>query len=837
MFLKKIATFFCLLLCFQCLSAKLFAQESKGFVSGKIFDEKHHPLADIFVHIAQSATGVHSNDSGYFKLPIPAEMPVNIVFSATNYNTVQKIFFVQNNQTQNTEIVLYEKNTTLSDITITARRQRVQAGLVEINPEKAIINPSPVNGIEGLIKTLVGSNNELTSQYSVRGGNYDENLVYVNGYEIYRPFLVSSGQQEGLSFINPMLTQNVNFYTGGFQAKYGDKMSSALDVTYIHPTENHGQAYVGLLEQGLSFEGLSKNKKFTYVVGVRNRDNQNVTNSQPTQGAYIPSSADAQAFLTYTFSKKFSVELLGNYSKTKFTFFPQSEQLTASVFSPFYMANYGVNIDFSGSEKDNYTTKFAGLTFIQKPNNKTILKYMFSYFGDNERQNTDITGSYIFGNRDEYGNIDPNPDNLLGEGTTQNFARDNLKINLWTFEHLGSWNGGRNFIQWGVKAEQQTVSSNLNQWTYEDSAGYSLPYTGTQVLMSNVLLNNKHLNITRLSGFVQDNILFNDSSAYTLQVGARFNYNNLNNEFLVSPRANFSFKPRHWQKDIVFKASAGIYDQPPFYREMIAFNGDVNTRLLAQKSWQAVLGMDYNIKVFNRPARFTAEAYYKGMWDVDPYDINNVNIQYYANNNAKAYAVGVEGRLFAQIVKDADSWLSLGIMRTMENISGLNYMQYFNAEGQQVTASTPDQVVTDSVSHSVGWVRRPSDRLITFGMFFQDYLPSNKNFKVYLNALFGSNMPYNIPGSTQYRNALIIPAYMRVDVGFSALLLDAAKKQRSHSPFLGVKNIWATLEVFNLINRDNTISYTLLKSFNGDTYAMPNRLTPRLLNFKIMANW
>lgn len=834
--MKKAILVFCLLLNIR-LSAKLFAQENNAFVSGRILDEKHHPLSNIFVHIKENTQGVYSNDSGYFKLTIPAEIPVNIMFSAANYNPAEKIIFAEKDRTETVTIFITEKNTTLADVNVSSEKQRQQTGLIEISPDKAILNPSPVNGIEGLIKTLVGSNNELTSQYSVRGGNFDENLVYVNGFEIYRPFLISSGQQEGLSFINPMLTQNVNFYTGGFQAKYGDKMSSALDVTYIHPTENHGQAYVGLLEQGLSFEGLSKNKKFTYVVGVRSRDNSNVTKSQPTQGSYIPSSADAQALLTYTFSKKFCMELLGNYSKTKFTFFPQSEQLTASVFSPLYVADYGANIDFTGSEKDKYTTSFAGLTFIHKPDNKLTLKYLFSYFGDNEQQNTDITGAYIFGNRDANGNIDTDPDNLLGEGSTQNYARDHLKINLWSAQHLGSYNGGNNFIQWGLKAERQTVSSNMNQWTYSDSAGYSLPHSGSQVLMSNVLQNHERLNITRFSGFVQDNILFSDSSAYTLQVGARFNYNDLNKELLVSPRVGFSFKPKNWQRDVVFKASGGIYDQPPFYREMIAFDGTTNTQLKAQKSWQTVVGMDYNLKVFNRPARWTTEAYYKNMWDVDPYDINNVNIQYYANNNAKAYAYGIETRLFAQLVKDADSWISLGIMRTKENINGLTYTDYLNAEGEVITASTQDKTVADSATHSVGWVRRPTDRLVTFGMFFQDYLPQNKNFKVYLNTLFGTNLPYNIPGSTRYRNALEIPSYLRVDMGFSALLLDAERKQRSRSPFLGVKNIWASLEVFNLINHDNTISYTLLKSFDNDTYALPNRLTPRLLNFKIVVNW
>jgi hypothetical protein len=343
------------------------------------------------------------------------------------------------------------------------------------------------------------------------------------------------------------------------------------------------------------------------------------------------------------------------------------------------------------------------------------------------------------------------------------------------------------------------------------------------------LNDNYNLNLTRLTGFIQDNIAFKDSSDFTLQAGIRYNYNTLNNQFLLSPRVGLSWKPKNEKKDIIYRAAIGIYDQPPFYREMIRPDGSLNENLRAQKSWQVTGGLDYNFRIDDRPYRITSEAYYKGMTDVDPYDIDNVQIRYFGENDAKAYAAGVEMRLFGELVKDAESWFSLGIMRTREMINNAYYYNYvLDSLNQPVDSSLVQQ----------GWVRRPTDRLITLGMFVQDYLATNKNLKVYLNFLYGSNLPYNIPGSIKYRNALIIPPYFRIDLGFSALLLDSERsKRRSHSPFRNFENIWATLEVFNVIDRENTISYLFIKDFSNTIYAMPQRLTPRLLNLKLVARF
>ena len=457
---------------------------------------------------------------------------------------------------------------------------------------------------------------------------------------------------------------------------------------------------------------------------------------------------------------------------------------------------------------------------------------MASRFENDERENIDITGAYLFGERDfdksqpTYGLII----NPLGAGIYQNFARNKLNIANWNVGHKGNLDQGKHALQWGLSYDNTVITDKLNEWEYQDSAGYSLPYQPDMLQLNKVIKSTSAVEVGKYSGYLQDNILLGDSThSTTLTVGVRFNYNSLNKEFLVSPRIGASWRP-FGKRDIVFRAAAGAYHQPPFYRELRRYDGTVNTSLKAQKSWQGVAGFDYNfIGLAGRPMRWTVEAYYKSMRDVVPYDIDNVRVRYFGENIAKAYAAGIEMRLFGELVKDAESWVSLGLMRTREDIEGDTYKEYtLNDQNEPI----------DSVTKEQGWVRRPTDRTITFGMFFQDYLATNKNFKVYLNLLYGSDLPYNIPGSTKYRNGLFIDPYIRIDVGFSALLLDIDRSnRRSHSPFRSFESIWASLEVFNLIDRANTISYLLVKDFSNTIYTMPNRLTPRLVNFKIIARW
>ncbi|MBK8952597.1 MAG: TonB-dependent receptor [Chitinophagaceae bacterium] len=827
---------------FLLLSFFVIAQKKAAFISGKVVDENENPLTKVSVVILGQSQGITTSDSGYFKLKVEAEKAFALIFSYTGRKTEKINFLLNEGEEERVTVRLEKGEKTLQEVVVTDQRDRRETGLIRPNPKTIINLPAVVSGVESLIKIFVGSNNELTSQYSVRGGSYDENLIYVNDFEVFRPYLVKSGQQEGLSFINPEMIRNINFYNGGFQSKYGDKMSSVLDIQYKKPKRFGGSAYVGILEQGLQFEGTSRNSKFTYLLGVRNRTNRNLLSRQETRGNYVPSSADFQALLTYQLSSKWSAELLSNFSQTKFTLIPQESQLTTSVFSPIFSTTIGLDIFFEGREKDQYQTNMIGFSLINQVNKKLRIKWMASRFANKEKENVDITGAYLFGERDfdksnpTYGLI-VNP---LGAGVYQNWARNELNIENLNISHKGNYDLGKHAFQWGAGYDKTKIADNLNEWEFQDSAGYALPFQPDMLRLNKVLKSTADLDINKFSGYLQDNILLGKDSSHsaTLTAGVRLNYNSLNQEFIISPRIGASWKP-NWKRDIVFRAAAGAYHQPAFYRELRRNNGTINTDLKSQKSWQGVLGFDYNfIGIGGRPMRWTTEMYYKSMKDVVPYDIDNVRIRYFGENTAKAYAAGIEMRLHGELVEDAESWISVGIMKTAEDIRGDHYFRYKNAAGEFISAQTADQLVTDSVRTEVGWLRRPTDRRITFGMYFSDYLSNNKNFKAYLNLLYGSNMPYNIPNAVRYRNAAVIDPYIRADIGFSALLMDDDKsKRRSHSPFRNFDSIWASLEVFNIIDRANTISYLFIKDFSNTVYLMPNRLTPRLLNFKIVARW
>jgi hypothetical protein len=814
------------------LSVAAFSQKNPAFVSGKVVDENENPMPGVSVMILGQTKGITTNDSGYFRLKVNSGKAFAITFSSTGYRSEQKNFLLSENEEEVVTVRLEKGINTLKEVIVTDQRDRTQAGLIKPNPKTVINLPSAITGVESLIKIFVGSNNELTSQYSVRGGSYDENLIYVNDFEIFRPYLVRNGQQEGLSFINPEMVRNISFYNGGFQARYGDKMSSVLDIQYKKPKRFGGSAYIGILEQGVELEGASANNRFTYLIGVRNRSNKNLLSRQDTKGNYVPSSSDLQGVLTWQLGQKWQAEAIGNISHTKFSLKPEFSQLTTSVFSPFFSATLGIDIFFEGQERDEYRTQMFGLAFTNLVNRRLRLKWMASRFDNEEEENIDITGAYLFGERDfdkskpTYGLI-VNP---LGAGVNQNFARNTLDIDNWNLSHKGNYENGKNAWQWGLNFDRTNIADKLNEWEFQDSAGYSLPYRPDMLNLNKVLKSSAQLQINKFSGYVQDNILLGDSShSTTLQAGVRFNYNSLNGEFLISPRLGASWKP-DWKKDIIFRAALGAYHQPPFYRELRRYNGTLNKELKAQRSWQAVAGFDYSFKgLAGRPMRWTAEAYYKNMSRVVPYDIDNVRIRYFGENNAKAYAAGLEMRLHGELVQDAESWISLGIMKTSEDIEADFFKVY--------TLDSLNQPI-DSMTKQNGWLRRPTDRRITFGMFFQDYLATNKNLKMYLNLLYGSNLPYNIPNMVKYRNALVIDPYIRCDIGFSALLLDDDRSnRRSHSPFRNFESVWASLEVFNIIDRANTISYLLVKDFSNTVFLMPNRLTPRLVNFKIVARW
>lgn len=809
------------------------AQRTPASVVGKVTDAEGRPLAGSSVIMLGRVNGQVTDDSGQFRMSVPSEKAFALLFSHAGYRTHQSNFNLRPGAIERIEILLSKDSIRLKEIVVTAASDRREAGLIRLNAAAAQALPSITGGIEALIKIFVGSNNELTSQYAVRGGNYDENLVYVNDFEVFRPYLVRSGQQEGLSFINPELAGRIQFYNGGFQARYGDKISSVLDVSYRKPTRFGGSLSLGVLEQGLHVEGAGKKQRFSYLVGARSRTNRSILAAQEVKGSYIPSSSDVQALFNARLNDRWEAELLANLSDTDFEFLPRTAQLTSSVFSPFLSANLGMDIFFEGREEDRYRTSMVGLSATRRQSNRMKLKWMASGFYNGEKESFDITGYYLFGDRSfdrsrpDFGQIT----NPLGVGGYQRFARNRLEIRNVQLGHRGEWAiSAGHLARWGLNLDQTSIEDRLNEWVRKDSTGYTLPRSSGQLRLSEVIKSSNHLELHRWSGFLQDNMHFTRQRDITLQAGLRFQYNTLNREWLVSPRFSASMLSKKI-KDLIWRVALGAYHQPPFYRELRRPDGIVHPGLQAQRSWQAVAGADWQFRWHDRPFRLTSEAYYKQLSNVVSYDIDNVRIRYSGRNDARAMAAGLEFRIAGEWVKDAESWVSLGFMRTLENLFDDRYYIFFDRNGKPFGIGSPDPYPTDSVLQQKGWLRRPTDRLVTLGIFFQDYLSTNRNVRVYLSTIAGSNMPFNIPGSVKYRNALVIEPYIRADVGFSALLYDAqSPKRRRKVP--GLQNCWASLELFNMLDRRNTISYELVKDFSNTVFTMPNRLTPRLLNLK-----
>lgn len=802
-----------------CLLFVSFCSAQDATISGKIKDEQGKGIDLVTIAIEGTAIGTLSKPDGKYELVVPAGKKLLVVFSNVSYRIEKKSIKLEPNEKRVLDIALIKNANTLTEYVKKDDRIRTEAGVVQIDARKANRLPSTIGGVEGLIKTFVGTNNELTSQYTVRGGNYDENLVYVNDFEVYRPFLTRSGQQEGLSFINSDLVSNVYFSVGGFQAKYGDKMSSVLDISYKKPTKFGGSVMLSLLGASLHLEGATKNKKLTYLIGLRQKSNQYLLQAQPTKGIYNPSFTDFQGLVNYRISNKWEVELLANYARNRFSFYPEEQTTSFGVINQAYQ----LRVFYQGGEIDQFDSRFGGLSTTYRPNKNLKLKLLASGFQTNERETYDIGGEYLLGEvetdlgKENFGQIKT----YLGTGIIQNYARNYLKVNVGNIAHRGSLDAGKHFISWGLDGGITSIKDKLHEWERRDSAGFTQPYLQDSLVMMRLYKSATNLDYARFSGFLQDNFRFNDSLDLTISAGVRFNYSTLNNEFIISPRLQVAYKPK-WKNDIVFKLAGGLYAQQPFYRELRDLDGNVNTSLKAQKSLHIVLGSDYNFKMYNRPFKLTAELYYKKLWDLVPYEYDNVRIRYFGKNDAVGYAYGGELRLYGDLVKDATSWVSIGLLKTAEDITDDKIV-------------LKDKSGVDSATIYPGYVPRPTDQRFMLGMYFEDYLPRNKNFKMHLNLLYATGLPFGPPDKQRYGDTLRLPDYKRVDIGFSALLLDGKKKNRpAHSFFRNLESIWLSVEVFNLLGIQNTLSYSWIQDqTSGRTFAVPNRLTSRLLNVKL----
>ncbi|NWJ51995.1 MAG: carboxypeptidase-like regulatory domain-containing protein [Bacteroidetes bacterium] len=820
-------------------------KQSRTTVYGKITDEQNRPLNMVSVQIKE--TGSISKEDGSYEISVPTGKQISIIYSLLGY--IRQIRQV--NPTEDQKIKLDIKLSILTNqlqtVIINERFPDKSFNFTRIDPKSAAVIPTVGGSVESLIKSQPGvsSNNELSAQYNVRGGNYDENLVYVNDIEIFKPFLIRSGQQEGLSFINSDLVSSIAFSAGGFEAKYGDKMSSVLDIHYRNPTEFAGTVMLSLLGASVHLEGASKNKKFTWITGLRQKSNQYLLNSMDTKGAYHPSFTDCQGLLTYTISPKLEVSLLGNYAKNTYRLVPEDRETSFGTLNEALR----LKVYFEGEEADRFDNGTAALNLNWHPSQALNLKLTGSYFHSYERESFDIMGQYWIGLL-ETDLSKPNFGDVLetkGVGSYLDHSRNYLTADVFNIEQRGAITHRNNQFQWGIKAQHEQINDRLNEWTMIDSVGYSLPYPpqtpgeipqNSDFKLSSAVKTEHNLASWRYIGFVQNTIyLRSDSVKIWLNTGLRSAYWDVNHEWLLSPRVILGYKP-NWQNNITFRISSGLYQQPPFYRELRDLDGNLHLNTPAQQSIHLLTGADWIFKSWGRPFKLTAEAYYKFLNNLIPYEIDNVRIRYLSGEKAKGYATGIDFKINGEFVPGLESWASLSFMKTEEDIVGDYYYRYLNKQGETIVPGyTSDAVAVDSVKVNPGYIPRPTDQRVTFSLFFQDHLPNNPTVKVHLNLLYGSALPFGPPDSPKYLQTLRIPPYRRVDIGFSKQIIGEEATYKPKNRFRHIKSLWISAEVFNLFQISNTVSYLWISDVTNRKYAVPNYLTPRQLNLRLIAKF
>ena len=811
-------------LLFFLISTFIFAQNAK--VTGIVLDENNKPV--VGVNVSYKSKSSVTNTNGFYVIEIPSNQKVVLVYTHISLKSITATFELKPKEVLDYNPIMSSKNEQLEDVVITSKRKRVQ-GIVSIDTDVVKKVPSLSGGVEGIIKTLQGvtSNTELSSQYSVRGGNYDENLVYVNEIEIYRPFLVRSGQQEGLSFTNTDLIQNIDFSAGGFQSKYGDKMSSVLDITYRKPTKFGASIEASMLGGNISFEGISKNKKWSAITGVRYRDNSLLVNSQETQTNYRPTFADIQSNVNFNLNKKVQFSFLGNISRNKYNYQPLTRQTNFGTLNN----PIALQIFYEGQEKDQYQTLFGAFKTNYIASERSTYKLIASAYHTQEQEYFDIDAAYFLGEVDTnigsetFGGVTYN----RAIGTQLNHARNDLDALIFNGEIKGNHNlKNSHQVEWGLKFTHESIRDRIVEWEVVNDAGfnvnppsvpprddpYSPAYTGPLVPFQNVRALN-FVNINRFSGYAQwsTKTTLGDNQIW-LNAGVRAQNwmvsgdvaTEAKSQTVVSPRAQISLKP-DWEKDMIFRFSTGFYYQPPFYRELRDQFGAVNPNVKAQQSIHFVLSNDYNFKMWNRPFKLVSEAYYKTMSDVNTYSIENVRIRYRANNDAVAYAYGFDCRLNGEFVPGTESWFSFGYMKTEENQDGR------------------------------GYIARPTDQRLKFGILFQDYMPNIPNVKLYLNLTYNTGLPGGSPSyADAYEYQSRLRDYRRVDVGFSYLFTEKNNERPEGHWLKKFNDLSLGFEIYNMFNNQNAITNTWVRdAYTKNQYGIPNYMTTRVFNIKLTA--
>ncbi len=758
---------------------------------------------------------------GHYILDLPKGGTYTIYYSHTSYEFDSLVVRIKSGQERKVDVRLKAKNEWVREVVIRDEAERA-SNIIRLDPKIFHKFINTTGSFEVVLKSLPGvvSNNELSSQYSVRGGNFDENLVYVNDIEIYRPFLVRSGQQEGLSFVNSDMVSSVLFSAGGFEAKYGDKMSSVLDIRYKKPSKYGGSFSGSLLGGSAHVEGCSEDHRFTHITGARYKTSSYLLGSMDVQGDYQPSFFDFQTYMTFDVSTTFEIDFLGHASQNRYLFQPETRETS---FGTIHEA-LKLKIYFEGQELKKFTTFTGAIATHYRPNKNLKLSNIISVFSTQEEETFDILGQYFLNELDNELGSDNLGDSLMnvGVGSFLNHARNYLDATVYNAYHKGYYTKDRNALQWGLKLQHEIFYDRMNEWEMLDSAGYSLPYSDSGVNLYRTLIADTSFSSNRLTGFLQDTYTQEfDSAELSVTGGVRFNYWDFNGDVLISPRLNVAFKP-NWNRDFLFRFATGYYYQPPFFREMKDLNGKINPDIEAQQSIHFVLGSDYNFMAWDRPFKFVSELYYKKLDNLIPYDVDNVRIRYYGSNNATGYAMGVDLKINGEFVPGVDSWASLSVMSTRELV-----------EGHFVSTNKDSSIRVEGTSN---YIPRPTDQFFTFGLFFQDYLPGNPQYKMQLNLLYGSGLPFGPPNSYKAIADLRIPAYRRVDIGFSRVIVGDDKILKS-AALKYFKSIWIGLEVFNLLDINNTVSHIWITDIRNQQYAVPNYLTARRLNVKLVARF
>ncbi|WP_425886408.1 TonB-dependent receptor [Parabacteroides sp. ASD2025] len=794
-------------LLFILFSISVFGQ-GRAKISGYIRDADGNPLDLVNIRVKNTLNGTMSNEKGHYSLSVATGDSVTLIYSCLGYNKAERII-PQVTKDMRLNVQMNYTSLELGEVVATAIRKQTTT-LETLNADRVKLLPDPAGGsIESLVVTFAGvsSNNELSSQYSVRGGSYDENIVYVNGLEVFRPLLIRSGQQEGLSFINPDMTEAVNFSAGGFEARYGDKMSSVLDITYKKPKGFEGSASASLL--GANAYVGSSSGKFTQVTGFRYKTGRSLLKTTDTDAEYDPNFIDLQTYMTYKFAPKWEINFLGNLAINNYKFIPHTRETsfgTATNAKKF-------KVFMSGQEQDKFETLFGALTLKHNLNDNTELGLQASAFTSKEEEGYDIAGDYWLGDAAEEG----------GGGEIQNLsiarynehARNRLHSNIMNVGHYGVARLKNNTLKWGATVQMEKINDKISEWEKRDSAGYSLPQGGGNVNVIANLFSDNELESTRISGYLQDVFKFRTKQGlFTLVGGVRGSYWSYNKEFIFSPRASLGFIP-NFDQNLTFRLASGLYYQSPFYKELRTTVQDehgnsiiqLNKDLKSQRSIHVIAGGDYTFRASGRNFKVSADMYYKKLDNLNPYTVDNVKIRYYGENCAQGHAMGLDVKFFGEFVPGTDSWISFSLMKAEQSIRGSEYVPMPNSQGYNVS------------------------------LFFQDYFPGYKRVKLNLKGVLSGGLPVTAPRTGYEEGYFRTPTYKRVDLGFSYQLAGGTDAIMDRGFFRNLKNIWLGLDIFNLFDIKNTSSYYWITNIDNHQYAIPNYLTGRQLNVRLIVDF